>query len=422
MSTDKFYTPFVRHYKDWHRYKIQGNIFLKTTIRLRNLNILKIQLSIETLVLKREILRSAFKFNTNNQLQHIIKAYNPALFIPIYIEASTENDILTSDTKSVNIEEGGLIKFYIIKRKPEHYELLLYVHHMICNGSSLQIIKQDFISIYKNESRLQPYYKFQDYSNYKNEKLFKELPRTLNFYRTYLGKNISVGNYIPAKKDEFLKYLSEQEYYVIQDSKTSVPLQYHVSHNLGITLSSTNKFLIKNQITWSSLILSAYSLTMSKKFGEHKLLGLLFDDRHNKISKEIIGELTGESFFKIKEVQKLTIEEVQKVNMILFKLGRNLIFNYNMYSLNEESIYKECIGFFNFTISPEEAPYIDSAATFKDISSVGLPIEPIMTLFENGVLVINWRFDETYISKIDLIKLEKCFIENILIIIDKIKS
>lgn len=404
--------PFIRHYKDYHRYKVQGNIFLNTTITFKKLNIQRIQLAIENLVKSCDILRTYFKYN-NDQLQFLNKPYNGELYIPKMIIDHYENRVESTLNKT-DIEKDELIKFYLLPKQEGTYELQIYVHHIICNGSSLRILKSQFIDHYKGLKTFNKQYQFKEYSIYKNKKIWNEYNRTYAFYKNYIPKYIHSNAQTPKDYSQMHYLLSKQSYYVIQDTTLTVALSYTSFHDLGLTQAKHRyQLIIKHKVTLSSIFLTAYSHSLASYFGKEILIGLLFDDRYSKNSQNLIGELTGESIFKVSQVKNTSINQIKQVNMLLFNLARNLIFNYNLYSLNEEDIYKKCIGFFNFTVDNTDSPYYTYKSDFKNISHVGLPVEPIMTLYKNGIFNINWRFNETFISKKELLKLEEKFISTI---------
>lgn len=414
--------PFVRHLKDWYRYRGQGNIFQEQTIRLRTIDKRKLEFTIVQLLRRFPVLRSVFNKKEEGLLYRYILDSSTHCYKPEY--HSTDNlggisDEIINSNKYLNLECLPLFKAYVIDAGDIKC-LKLCVHHIICNGSSMELLRREFVRLYKNQNRNGNSNKFQDYVNYKHLFIREKFEETISFFLNQFGKSVfyeakGIKGLIPEKNEiNWLNKLSNQEYHVILDTKTAEPLAIDnvvAIKNYDLLLTR----LRRTGINILSLMLLPYLLTVRKFFGKDSLIGLLYDDRFNHFSRNGIGEYTGENFIRAAHASEISIRNIRSIQLHVMTLARFLIFNYNLYGLDEKKIYREnCVGFLNFNKTDEAyKKKNEELNVFRKIDFVGLRLEPMVILYSNGYLRINWKFDSTELNKEMLNGLRQSFLQNL---------
>ncbi|KAA2215806.1 condensation domain-containing protein [Maribacter flavus] len=407
-TNEKEYLPFVRQIKDWHRYNTQGNSFVERGIKLVNFNKKKIHNTIYSLLHRQEILRSIFYKSQNGLIINKLLEVENDLFKPVYIIGDNFQAVLDNikeDNEKVSLTRGPLFRSFIIEIGQTKY-LMFFVHHMICSGSSMNLLIKAFIDLYKNEKSLHTVmYQFRYYTKYTHRKIFDRYDVTSTFLTRNLKLPISKKNalnkvYNPIDQEKLLTDLSNENHYVIVDSPKARPLSITTYFKIE-NLEEVVALLEQKSIHLMSFFLVPYLKLIRKFYGNHVLVGLLFDDRYNVYSKKSIGEYTGESFISVNSEENLSLSSLLEINSEVIKLSRHLIFNYNLYGVDEKLLYRDrCVGFFNFSKSslnynPEEQQCND----FRKIKFVGLRLEPVFNLYTNGYLTIDWRFDGSQLSR-----------------------
>ena len=109
--------------------------------------------AIDQLVQRHESLRTTF--STDGKTQTIHSIFNPSIIELSWkdltdIEQRVNLDQLRKleSTTAFDLEHGPLIRFIVVERAVAEYELLINVHHIICDGWSLGIVTKELGEIY----------------------------------------------------------------------------------------------------------------------------------------------------------------------------------------------------------------------------------------------------------------------------------
>lgn len=101
---------------------------------------------------RHEVLHSVFKETLENSIEQVISpVQNPEI---LYSDLSSCTDeiikqhIQTEITKAFDIAKGPLYRLNIIKRSEEQHILVLVIHHIICDGWSMEVLIKDLLSLY----------------------------------------------------------------------------------------------------------------------------------------------------------------------------------------------------------------------------------------------------------------------------------
>ena len=142
-------------------YNITGGLELSETIDEQ-----KIERIFNKLIKRHESLRTYFEVIDGNVVQKIAK------FAEIKLEKFTENGdinkIIEKFDRNFDLSKAPLIRIGLIDNETNHV-LLLSLHHIIADGTSLKILINEFCKLYKNEKIENIKTTYKDYSVYEND-------------------------------------------------------------------------------------------------------------------------------------------------------------------------------------------------------------------------------------------------------------
>lgn len=182
-------------YQYAHLYKITGAL---------DIDLLK--QSFQFLIDKHSILRSNFSENEEG----IILKINADVKLNLeFTDLSNVDDELANSRcqkmikahalKTFNLEEDLLIRLLLIKRSDEQYELVLSIHHIIGDRSSLLLMNEEWINYYKtikagktaptfDDNKIQ----YLDYAYWKNQQTTKEAD--IQYWKEQLAGELAILN------------------------------------------------------------------------------------------------------------------------------------------------------------------------------------------------------------------------------------
>lgn len=128
----------------------------------------KMENAIIQLMMRHESLRTTFSnhFGTPSQIVHHQLAFE------LEVDSATNDDIQDLIQREAKLEfdlsKGPLFKAKLIKR-PSSDVLVLIFHHIICDGWSLNIIKEELVSLYNDEKLSENPIQYPDYAVYQQK-------------------------------------------------------------------------------------------------------------------------------------------------------------------------------------------------------------------------------------------------------------
>ncbi len=123
-----------------------------------HVNIELLELSLKKLLERQTVLRTTFHENNDNIMQVINSVPDQILQILDYSnEISISTDKISRFVEKIentpfDLERGPLFKAYLIKVDKSHYYLLFSLHHIIADGWSLGLIKQELTKLYNKNT------------------------------------------------------------------------------------------------------------------------------------------------------------------------------------------------------------------------------------------------------------------------------
>ncbi|MDP1666746.1 MAG: amino acid adenylation domain-containing protein [Methylobacter sp.] len=166
-----------------------------------SLNTSALQQSLNEIVARHEVLRTCF-VEQDGELLQIIRASMPfecaLVTLPTYPQENRDSEIQrllhTESHKPFNLKETPLIRALLFKISEQEHILLVIIHHIVSDGWSMAVFRQELASLYcafsQNKSAYLPELPVQyaDYSVWQREWLQGEvLERQLSYWKTQLA-------------------------------------------------------------------------------------------------------------------------------------------------------------------------------------------------------------------------------------------
>jgi len=197
-------------------------------------------------------------------------------------EEAVESEIARLIAKPFNLDEGPLVRANLLKVDQDNNILLLVIHHIICDGISVSIIKRELESLYESsftgnaspleELRIQ----YADYSVWQRDFLSGDSLKQLQSYWQSELKGIPSVHSLPLDFDR------------------PVTQSYQggsIDQLISVELSSSLRRLAKEyDVTLFMLLHAAFSVLLSRYSGEKDIvIGTTVANRQHPGLDEIVG-------------------------------------------------------------------------------------------------------------------------------------
>ncbi|WP_133062839.1 non-ribosomal peptide synthetase, partial [Flavobacterium oreochromis] len=240
--------------------------------------------SIHMLVKRHEILRTVFTIEETGVMQKVIDIVDLNFYFEVEEVSLNENEITTygdcllkkEKERIFDLENGPLIYFkYVIVNNKSFF--IFNIHHIVCDGSSIKVIIDDFFDYYEN---------LQTNIDYKKESLYiqyKEYASWLNA-KTEINESIYkdywVNQLLPLPKPSFIINQNQNSYKGKKISVNSSPE----------LVDRVRSFILKNNSTDYILYSSIAALLIYEWTGNNKVVLLSpFSVRPNIVFENQIG-------------------------------------------------------------------------------------------------------------------------------------
>ena len=241
-----------------------------------DLNINKLEESYNKLINRHESLRTSFVIIDGEPVQKIEKDIE--FKIEYYEEVDKDNIENTVNTfvKSFRMDKAPLLRVKIIKVKEREHILLMDIHHIICDGFSMDILIKELFEIYEGEEKAPLSLQYKDYSEWKKDFEESEQYKEEEKYwlKEFSGEIPILNMPIDYKRSE--KQIFEGEV-----------LKFNIDKKLSDKLREISK---SKGITMNMLLLAAYSTLLYKYSGQSDIvIGSPIIGRNHRDLNNIIG-------------------------------------------------------------------------------------------------------------------------------------
>lgn len=404
-----FATP--KQIKDWYNYARNDNVWISRSIAVAEADPEKVRLAYEQVLHKHAITRSLFAVNERGTIiRKVLPPDHPFFGVQIWVyqTAAELREIEEGFVREVlqrKLADGATPLFHVnLYVGPSAGGLVrVFVHHLICNGSSFEKLFRDLAGYYHDPGRpVRPAYQFEDYAQYNFNRLTSGFERDYAFLKAYFGA-VNPRIVRPAKAyyrwDEarFAEALSREKYAVSESHREPGPPAAGKEIFKVLRLPDypeVREEMIRQNLFWSSLVYGCFARVMQQFMPpEKQFFGFLADDCYTPYSSSTVGDFTGDLFFNCRLAGEPTPEGLARVQAHVQELYQHPIFNYNLYSIDEAELFgMSCGAFLNFNVVEgdfdREAFVLD---VFRQVPVPGLNLQPDIWLYADGHLLVRWK-------------------------------
>jgi acyl carrier protein len=152
----------------------------------------KLKQSIHALVNRHDSLRTCFALSENGLVQTVRDQVNVELTILNRAAFDTDNEAYWHFVQPFDLSEAPLIRFALLTGAGKDNLLFVDVHHIVCDGISLNILMNDFKRLYRNEELPHADLTYVDYACWQNES--KVTDKQKDFWMKKLSGQLPVLN------------------------------------------------------------------------------------------------------------------------------------------------------------------------------------------------------------------------------------
>jgi len=223
----------------------------------KNIDINKLEASLEKLIARHESLRTSFEFAADAPIQRIHQFADCNID---YYEADEERakEMVQAYIRPFDLGKAPLLRSGIIKLPDNNHIWMVDMHHIISDGTSDAILAEDFIALYNDKELPELRLQYKDFSQWQND-LFEK------------------GN-IKAQEEYWLNL------YAGEIPRLNLPTDYprsrHKSfagdeHNFalnGETAAVVKKMCLKYDVTLYMNLLAAFNVLLFKYTGQNDII------------------------------------------------------------------------------------------------------------------------------------------------------
>jgi non-ribosomal peptide synthetase component F len=348
---------------------------------------IRLEKSMKNLITRHEILRTSFEEIDGKPVQ---KVHPDVHFSVEYFYVETDIEIPTEDRKpwqndgqkaAVNniidrfirpfdLSEAPLMRVGLIIVRENIHLLMVDMHHIITDGSSLDIFKKEFVKLYNGEELPAPKLQYKDFSEWQKERICSgELKHQEDYWLSVLSGEIPVLN-LPG------------DYYRPEvQSLAGETVSFHLERESYVGLNSLMK---KTNTTLFMVILSIYNILLSRYSGQQDIIvGIPIAGRNNADLLNIMG------FFVETLALRNYPREEKAYEVFLKEVKNNTLKSFE----NQDYPFKELINKVYKKSDLSRNPLFDAMLIMQNVN--------ISDLEMDGLRCIPYKFDSRT-SKLDL--------------------
>eukprot|EP00833_Pecoramyces_ruminatium_P016364 jgi/Orpsp1_1/1190396/evm.model.d7180000078718.1 len=239
-----------------------------------NINIDKIKEGFNKLLEKQEILKSKYIEKQINEKIEIVGVIDKNLKIEF---EEYKNSTMKKFVRPFNLSEGPLIRVGIVNNSL----LMIDMHHIICDGTTISIIKKELNNYYENGIMDELEVHYSDYAihvdNKKNNGSYEE---QFKFYQEMFNENYEILS-LPQKS----KGMNNDEDDSIKKGSSMIRKIINKEQSRKI-----DDYVMNNSISKTSFFLSIYGYVLSKYSGQDNVYtSVISANRNSYYTENMIG-------------------------------------------------------------------------------------------------------------------------------------
>ena len=209
----------------------------------------KLEQSFDRLIMRHESLRTSFYMNEKELMQEI---HENIEFHLEYVECekSKFHDIVNEFVRPFHLEEAPLMRAILIKYDTHSYQLVIDLHHMISDGTTIGILIRDLAQIYQGVFLPPLKIQYKDYANWQREYLQTEKAKEQEDYWVdlYQPEVPLLNLFLDYKRPAVQQFDGDQ-------------ITFKIPHSLSVGL---NNLASKHGATLYIILMAAYTIMFHK--------------------------------------------------------------------------------------------------------------------------------------------------------------
>ena len=364
-------------------YNVPGGVILEGKVDIK-----KLEKHLNDLISRHESLRTYFELDNENVVQKISKKINFKLDVVDRVNFIDLDRLFKDFVKPFDLSKAPLFRARFIKFTNGKSALFIDMHHIISDGTSLEILTDELCKLYKGEELPELEITYKDFTEFENLRLESgEFKKAEQFWVEKFKDNIPILNMPTNYSRPAVQDYKGKKIYTRIDKVTAQKIEVF-SKEIGatpyITLLSAyyillSKYTSQDDITIGTPIVGRDIAKTSNVIGMFVNTLALRNKVDNKISFKKFVRNIKENIFKAYKFQTYPFDELINVLNIKRDTSRNPLFD-TMF-LYQNKGYKEI-----------NLPGIKSEYYIPDtrISKFDLSIEVIPT--NNGDMSISFEY------------------------------
>lgn len=240
-----------------------------------NLDVERVKETFDLLIKRHESLRTSFELQDGLIVQHIHDIVQNNFTYRIAREADID-EIIDQFIVPFELDKAPLLRTCVVRTEQQNYYIILDIHHIITDGTSIGILMKEFARIYNNEKLSEHRLNYKDYAvwqerNKNSEKIMKQ--------KEYWLKEF--GNHIPLlNMPTDYKRPSKQ---VFEGNSVSFTINDEVTSRLKNLSRGTNTTLYM-------VLFSAFNLFIHKYTNQDEIIiGTVTSGRNHDSLQDVVG-------------------------------------------------------------------------------------------------------------------------------------
>ena len=219
------------------------------------LDLNKVQTCFDTLIKRHESLRTSFLFKNGELVQ---KIHNNITSKVDYIEKASKKEIIERLNRDFAFEKAPLAQMAVAKLEEDKFIILICMHHIISDGTSINIFTDEFCKLYYGEKLEKLNLTYKDYAVFE--------------------KNAISNNYYEKSKEYWVnKFKNNIPILNLPTTYNRPPVFTYKGSKYKTTISKTlsekiHEFCTNNNITPFMLFISAYYVLLNKYSNNQDIL------------------------------------------------------------------------------------------------------------------------------------------------------
>lgn len=367
----------------------------------------KVEKCFKEIIKKQSSFRTSFLMVNDSIMQKISKSVN--FKINIFENKSTEiNNLINTFPKAFNLENAPLLRVELHYLDNGKTLLLLESHHIIMDGSSLEILINEFCKLYNDENIDNLDIEYKDFSVWENKFLESDMVKDAENYWLDKFKNseipainlpydFSVPSSRSYKGNTISKQISEKDFdkYIVSAKKFGVsPYMFFLSSLFVLLYKYTGQeeIIVGSPITGRNnnqlqdiIGMFVNNIAVDGKIDSSKK----FSEFLNAIKQQVLSDLEYQNYPYNSLVKKLDIPNDSSNNPLFDVMFAYQNANSNKLTLGDESveIIKSASGISKFNLSIEIEP--DTRVVNLEYRTDLFKEDTINRLFEHFINTLN---------------------------------